>query len=196
MGIFSGSEEMNNTCRKRINTVTMDRGFTILVTQGYSLWDCIPCHNNHKLYILLTWCISSLQLVVRINSNYVLTSCKKKLYFLKGRNKVPKYNIIIIIISSSSSSSSTSSSAALGGPWPPHLNTITIIILWVKYVLNYQVSSILQEEVCHISVTILTGICQSSISSLRLGMDVCRSFKQIPENKNRIYSSRITNPIT
>jgi len=69
MGIFLGSEEMNNTCRKRMITVTTDRSFTIFVIHGHCLWNCIPCHNNHKLYILLTQCISLLHLVVRINSN-------------------------------------------------------------------------------------------------------------------------------
>jgi hypothetical protein len=108
MGVFSGSEEMNNTCRRRINTVTMDRGFTIFVTQGYSLWNCIPCHNNHKPYIFLTRYISSLQFVVRINSKYVLTSCKKNCIFSKVEMK---------FLNTISSSSAAAAAAAALKPW-------------------------------------------------------------------------------
>ena len=79
-----------------MNTVTIDRGSSIFVIQGHSLWNCILYHNNHKLYILLTQYISSLQLVVRINSNYVLTSCKK--YGIFSGVEMKFLNIIIIII--------------------------------------------------------------------------------------------------
>jgi hypothetical protein len=59
-----------------------------------------------------------------------------------------------------------------------------IILSKAKSEIFYQVSSILQQEVCHICMTILTSVSQSCVSSLGLGMDICRSFKQIPENTN------------
>jgi hypothetical protein len=66
------------------------------------------------------------------------------------------------------------------------LNTshISFDLQRVKCEIRYQVSSILQEEIRHVRVTVLTGIRQSSVSRLCLSVNICRSFQQIPENSD------------
>lgn len=46
------------------------------------------------------------------------------------------------------------------------------VLIGIK-IMPYQVSSSLQQHVCHISVSILTGIRQCCVTRCRGGMDIC-----------------------
>ena len=52
---------------------------------------------------------------------------------------------------------------------------------------SYQLSTTLQQDVCNDGVSICTGVCESTVSGVGLGMDVGRLLDQILDNVDMAF---------